>query len=104
MTQKTRLKNLEDFGYGPNVMRNTKVCAKCGQVIKASASFCPDCGERLSSETLFDRYKRQHKCCPECDTMLAPDSQYCPNCGKPVLKKAVGYQENTPKGGRRNET
>ena len=38
MTQKTRLKNLEDFGYGPNVMRNTKVCAKCGQVIKASAS------------------------------------------------------------------
>lgn len=50
MTQKTRLKNLEDFGYGPNVMRNTKVCAKCGQVIKASASFCPDCGERLSRD------------------------------------------------------
>ena len=24
MTQKTRLKNLEDFGYGPNVMQNTK--------------------------------------------------------------------------------
>ena len=50
MTQKTRLKNLEDFGYGPNVMRNTKVCAKCGQVIKASASFCPDCGERFQAK------------------------------------------------------
>lgn len=95
MTQKTRLKNLEDFGYGPNVMRNTKVCAKCGQVIKASASFCPDCGERLSSETLFDRYKRQHKCCPECDTVLSPDSLYCPNCGKQIVQeKRNGGQTN----------
>ncbi len=25
MTQKTRFKNMEDFGYGPNVMRKTKV-------------------------------------------------------------------------------
>ncbi|MBQ4598824.1 MAG: hypothetical protein IJB19_02820, partial [Clostridia bacterium] len=31
MTQKTRLKNLEDFGYGPNVMRNTKVCGICAE-------------------------------------------------------------------------
>ena len=45
MTQKTRFKNMEDFGYGPNVMRKTKVCSKCGQVIKATASYCPDCGE-----------------------------------------------------------
>ena len=55
MTQKTRFKNMEDFGYGPNVMKNTKVCSKCGHVINASASYCPDCGEQLSSETLFDR-------------------------------------------------
>lgn len=102
MTQKTRLKNLEDFGYGPNVMRNTKVCAKCGQVIKASASFCPDCGERLSSETLFDRYKRQHPCCPECDTVLAPDSLYCPHCGtKLKIKKNSADKKFCPDCGAR---
>ena len=38
------------------------------------------------------------------DTVLASDSQYCPNCGKQILQKAVGYQENTPQGGRSNET
>ena len=31
MTQKVRYKNLEDFGYGPNVMRNTKVCGICAE-------------------------------------------------------------------------
>ena len=93
MTQKTRFKNMEDFGYGPNVMRKTKVCSKCGQVIKATASYCPECGEQLPKETLFDRYKRQHKCCPECDTVLAPDSLYCPNCGKQILRKAAGNEK-----------
>ncbi len=38
------------------------------------------------------------------DTMLASDSQYCPNCGKQILQKAVSYQENTPQGGRNDET
>ena len=33
MIQKVRYKNLEDFDYDPNVMRNTKVCAKCGKQI-----------------------------------------------------------------------
>ena len=38
------------------------------------------------------------------DTVLASDSQYCPNCGKQILQKTVGYQENTPQGGRNDET
>lgn len=33
------------------------------------ADICPECGERLPKETLFDRYKRKHKCCPDCDTV-----------------------------------
>ena len=89
MTQEARMKNLEDFGFGPNVMKNTKVCASCGQMIRASASYCPDCGERLPSKTLFDHYKKQHACCPNCDTVLAPGSRYCPNCGKQLLHKAA---------------
>ena len=95
---------MEDYGFGPNVMKKTKVCARCGKMVSASAKTCPDCGEKLSSETLFDRYKRQHKCCPDCDTVLTPDSLYCPNCGKQILRKAVGYKKNIQEGGRKNET
>jgi len=95
---------MEDYGFGPNVMKKTKVCARCGKKVRANAKTCPDCGEKLSSETLFDRYKRQHKCCPNCDTVLTPDSLYCPNCGKQILRKAVGYQKNIHEGVKSNET
>ena len=101
MTQKVRFENLERFGFGPNVMKKLRVCPRCGQTVKSRADTCPDCGEKLSSETLFDRYKRQHKCCPGCDTVLSSDSQYCPNCGKQILQKVEGYQENTFQGGRK---
>ena len=86
-TEQLRYRNMEDFGYGPNVMKKTKVCPNCGKMVNARFRNCPDCGGQLSSETLFDRYKRQHPCCPECDTVLAPDSLYCPNCGKQIVQE-----------------
>lgn len=103
-TEKLRYRNMEDFGFGPNVMKKTKVCARCGKMVGANDKTCPGCGEKLPGETLFDLYKHQHKCCPDCDTVLSADSQYCPNCGKQVLRKAAGYQEKTPQGGKSNET
>lgn len=60
MIQKARLKNLEHFGFGPNVMKKTKICSQCGRVAKANSSYCSKCGERLPPETLFDCYKKQH--------------------------------------------
>lgn len=93
-TEKLRYRNMEDYGFGPNVMKKTKVCARCGKMVGANAKACPECGEKLPGETLFDRYKRQHKCCPDCDTVLAPDSQYCPNCGKQILRKAAGNERD----------
>jgi RNA polymerase subunit RPABC4/transcription elongation factor Spt4 len=93
MTQKLRFKNLEKFGFGPNVMKKNKVCPRCGRLVRAKLMVCPDCNERLSSETLFDCYKRRHKSCSDCDTVLAPGSRYCPTCGKPVTAKAVGSNE-----------
>ena len=98
MTQKVRFRQLERYGFGPNVMMKTKVCARCGKLVRASARTCPECGERLSSETLFDRYKRQHQCCCECDTVLAPGSLYCSNCGT-----AVFHHENDLEGGKNDE-
>jgi len=98
MTQKARFRELERYGFGPNVMKKNKVCARCGKLVKASARTCPECGELLSSETLFDRYKRQHQCCYECDTVLSPGSLYCPNCGT-----AVFHHENNLEGGKNDE-
>ena len=86
MTQKMRFRNLERFGFGPNVMKKTKICVRCGQIVKTRGCACPECGERLPGETLFDRYKRGHRSCPDCDTVLTADARYCPHCGKPVLK------------------
>ena len=83
-TEQLRYRNMEDFGYGPNVMKKTKVCPKCGRMVNSRFHKCPDCDERVLSETLFDRYKKQHLSCPYCDTVLAPDSLYCPNCGKKI--------------------
>ena len=87
MTQKVRFRNLERFGFGPNVMKKLRVCPRCGQTVKSRADTCPDCGDRPPKETLFDRYKRKHLSCPDCDTVLTADAMYCPNCGRMVTKK-----------------
>ena len=89
MTEKLRFKNLESFGFGPNVMKKLRVCPRCGQLVKSKIHTCPNCGENLPMETLYDLYKQKHLSCPDCDTILAPDSMYCPNCGK-----AVHHKEN----------
>ena len=89
MTQKLRFKNLEKFGFGPNVMKKNKVCPRCGRLAAARLRVCPDCDERLSSETLFDCYKRRHLCCADCDTVLTSESCYCSACGKPVMNHAL---------------
>ena len=34
MTKEIHFRNLEQFGFGPNVMKKTKVCPKCGQIAK----------------------------------------------------------------------
>lgn len=91
MTQKLRFKNLEKFGFGPNVMKKNKVCPRCARLVGARLSVCPDCNEKLSIETLFDRYKRWHLSCDVCDTVLAPDSRFCSNCGAAVKKNTEPY-------------
>lgn len=90
--EKLRYSNMERFGFGPNVMKKTKVCARCGKIVKGRTFSCPDCGERLR-ETLFDRYKRKHTSCSKCDTVLAPGSLFCPNCGTRILPKAAGNEK-----------
>ena len=85
MTQAVRFQNMEHYGFGPNVMKKNKVCKKCGKLVVANMKSCPECGERLPRETLFDSYKQRHKCCSHCDTVLPSNSMYCPHCGKKIV-------------------
>lgn len=93
MTAKTKLDWLEKCGYGPRVMKRTKVCPHCGKAVSKSCSVCPDCGMRLAGKTLYDSYRKQHICCDKCGTVLTPDSRYCPRCGRPLYLKPMRFPD-----------
>lgn len=82
MTTKAKLDWLEQCGFGPKVMKRTKVCPHCKAIVSKSRSVCPDCGMRLLGKTLYDRYRERHLCCDKCGTVLASDLRYCPHCGR----------------------
>ena len=84
MTEKSKNLQLEQFGFGPNVMKKLKVCTNCGQIATARSIICTQCGTRLPFATLFDSYRRRHPCCPNCNTVLTAGSNYCPHCGQSV--------------------
>lgn len=90
MTEKAKIEWLETCGYGPKVMKRIKVCPNCGTVVGEKSSACPECGMRLLTKTLYDRYRERHLCCDRCGTVLAADSRYCPHCGRALYLDAVG--------------
>ncbi len=82
MTKGIHFQNLEQFGFGPNVMKQIKICPKCGQIAKKYSVFCRSCGAFLTRKTLYDDYRRKHRCCTECGTVLTADARFCPHCGR----------------------
>ena len=77
-----RHKNMLRYGFGPEVMKQIKVCGTCGKLNDAWERKCRECGARLPRNTLFDRYREMHKCCPVCKTVISEAAGYCPICGK----------------------
>jgi len=73
-----------EYGYGPRVMKEIKVCRQCGNMDGAEKYICSACGERLPTQTLFQLYQNRHKACPLCDTVLASYMRYCPHCGMQI--------------------
>ena len=67
--------------YGTLVMES-------GMVVDSKQSVCPDCGMRLLTKTLYDRYREKHLCCDRCGTVLAADARFCPHCGQSLYLKA----------------
>ena len=72
---------MKELGFGPEVMKQTKVCPLCGTTASSDETHCFTCGADLPRETLFDLYKSRHQYCAQCGTVVARSSAYCPECG-----------------------
>lgn len=83
---KAHYKELEEYGFGPNVMKKNKVCVECGSVNSAELENCDICGTPLPEETLFIKYINLHKVCSICNCVVKSDANYCPQCGMVFLK------------------
>ena len=89
---KTTEKNLGQFGFGPEAMKQLKICPKCKTANTACNTHCSVCGVKLPGKTLFQQYRRHHIVCPVCDTILPASARFCPQCGtrqKPTFWKKI---------------
>lgn len=84
-----RRESMAHYGFGPEAMKNTKVCLRCGASAPASARLCGECGARLPRETLFDLYKEAHPYCGKCNTVVSDSAQFCPRCGEKISTDPV---------------
>ena len=82
--ERQRQANMEQYGFGPNIMRGIRVCTVCGMGAAASRKWCDSCGAALPSETLFQQYRRRHRFCRNCDTVVAEYTRFCPQCGNKI--------------------
>ena len=85
--------SLLEYGFGPETMRNRKICPVCGRANGAGRTICADCGAALPGKTLYDFYRARHRCCPGCGVAVTDVAVYCPECGTRL-----------PEGVRRQET
>ena len=82
---------MKRFGFGPEVMKQQKVCRVCGSPCTVSETHCAECGAVLPKETLFDLYKSHHTYCPHCDTVVAKTAIFCPVCGDRLQGKSLFF-------------
>lgn len=84
----TRSAAMKQLGFGPEVMKQTKVCPACGATADADESECFRCGADMPGETLFDLYKSRHQYCDHCGTVVADRSVFCPECGTRLMRRS----------------
>lgn len=77
---------LLEYGFGPESMRQRKICPQCGRGNPAQNTRCTDCGAALPEQTLLDFYRARHRCCPQCGEAVTEIAVYCPACGKRLPK------------------
>ena len=84
---------MRQLGFGPEIMKQTKVCPGCGATAGAEEAECICCGGALPKETLFDLYKRQHQYCTACGTVVSGASAYCPECGVQLKRQQPRFAQ-----------
>ena len=57
---------------GASQTQPTRTCPKCGSLVPANVSFCPNCGSPMGNQT---------NTCPKCGAAVPAGSKFCPNCG-----------------------
>ena len=63
MTLKVQNEKMRYFGFGYEIMKQVKVCKKCGAPASVHQLFCKECGAFLTRKSLYDKYKARHKVC-----------------------------------------
>lgn len=76
-----RRQSMDRYGFGPDAMKQVKVCEECGAPSPVDRQFCTGCGHRLPDKSLYDIYRERHRCCPVCGAVLDDETDYCPQCG-----------------------
>jgi len=94
----TRAQLMQEYGFGPDVMKRIKVCRVCGCSCDAGETYCQGCGAVLPQETLFDLYRSQHLSCPACGTVVAKEARFCPHCGSQLWRETAGQAPGKPPG------
>lgn len=76
-----KLRNMEEHGFGPSIMKSIKVCKECGKVASERQTICKECGTKLPDKSVYQEYKDMHLYCSICDTVVPSNAHYCPQCG-----------------------
>lgn len=82
-----------DGGFGPDAMRDVKVCPRCGAAAGARRRRCPLCGVRLPEETVYQTWLSRQPRCAACGAPAAPAARYCSACGARLPAAGSGEQE-----------
>ena len=63
--EQIRMESMKQYGFGPETMKQLKVCANCGAIVPADL----------------------HRRCPVCETVLSDNAIFCPQCGTMLTAK-----------------
>lgn len=85
--EQIRMESMKQYGFGPETMKQLKVCANCGAIVPAEKQICGECGSRLPRKTLYQVYLNLHRRCPVCETVLSDNAIFCPQCGTMLTAK-----------------
>lgn len=60
---------------------NEVECADCGEVVRASLEYCPNCGSEVDQESGQQPSQSRGSICPNCEADVDPGATFCGNCG-----------------------